>query len=627
MKKERKVWAFFIVLGWLAPDLQAQQDTLRTLKLDTVVITATKYPKNKSETGKVLTIIDRDQLERSAGKDLSQILNEQVGLVVNGANSNSGKDKSVYLQGAKNEYTLVMVDGIPVSDPSGVTGGAFDLRLLSVDQVERIEILKGSQSTLYGSDAIAGVINIITKSENEKPVEANTSISLGTYNTLRATAGLQGQLKSISYNAGYSRFSTDGISEAKETGSTPFDKDGSQLETFHGQLAITPNRDFSIKPFFRFNRFEGDYDAGAYTDDTTSSYQGDLLNTGLVAQYRFDKGFLYANYSYSETNRLYEGTYGRTAYTGKFNHSEIFGNYNITKNLLVMMGIAFQDYKLMEQTAIEADPSVTITSPYATITGTWNNLSLEVGGRFNHHTKFGGNAIYSLNPYYRMGKTKLFINLSTGFKAPSLYQLFGLYGANPNLKPERSQSFEMGASGLLDKQVAWRSVFFTRRIEDVIVYQYPSNLNLDRQDDYGFEAEVSFMPGERFTIKAFYAFVTGAVTTRNASGDTTYYNLIRRPRHSASANASYQITSRVHVSANLQLVGLRDDLYFDMNTFTNQPATLQSFSLVDLYVEYKASRFIKAFVEGRNLLNTSYEEVYGYNTLGITVIGGVKLSF
>mgnify|MGYP002786299960 FL=1 len=102
MKKEKKVWTFFIVLGLLAPDLQAQQDSLHTVKLDTVVITASKYPTRKSETGKVLTVIDLSQLERSAGKDLTQVLNEHVGLVVNGANSNPGKDKAVYLWCAKN---------------------------------------------------------------------------------------------------------------------------------------------------------------------------------------------------------------------------------------------------------------------------------------------------------------------------------------------------------------------------------------------------------------------------------------------------------------------------------------------------------------------------------------------
>ena len=172
MKKERKVWAITsIVLGLLAPNqIIAQQDSLQARQLSEVVITATKFPKNQSETGKVLTVIDEDVIKRSAGKDIAQLLNEQVGLAVSGATSNTGKDKAVYLRGSKSEYTLILLDGVPLSDPSGISGGAYDLRMISLDHVERIEILKGSQSTLYGSDAVAGVINIITKKNPEKPV-------------------------------------------------------------------------------------------------------------------------------------------------------------------------------------------------------------------------------------------------------------------------------------------------------------------------------------------------------------------------------------------------------------------------------------------------------------------------
>ena len=147
---------FFAVAAiTISSSLSAQKDTsFKTL--DDVVITATKFPKKQSETGKVLTVISRQQLERSSGKDLSQLLNEQTGIVINGATSTPGKDKSVFLRGAKSDYTVILIDGVPVTDPSGV-GGAFDLRLLPIDQIERIEILKGSQSTLYCSDAIAGV--------------------------------------------------------------------------------------------------------------------------------------------------------------------------------------------------------------------------------------------------------------------------------------------------------------------------------------------------------------------------------------------------------------------------------------------------------------------------------------
>lgn len=626
MKKEKKVWAFFIVLGWLAPDLQAQQDSLRMQQLDPVVITASKYPKGENETGKVLTVIDRNDLERSGSKDLAQVLNEQVGLLVNGANSNAGKDKSVYLRGAKNEYTVIMIDGIPVTDPSGVTGGAYDVRLLPLDQVERIEILKGSQSTLYGSDAIAGVINIITRNNSVKPVEGNATVSYGTYNTWRASAAVHGNLKSVSYRMAYSGFSTDGISEAKEVGSLTFDKDGSQQEAFQTQLNIDAVKNVSIKPFFRYSKFKGDYDAGAFTDDVVNRYEGDLINTGLVAVYIYKKGSLQAQYTYDETNRLFDGSYGPATYLGKFNHTEVFGNYEIAEDLTLMAGIARQDYKMIDQTAVEADPSISIVSPYLSVNGLWSNLGIEVGGRLNHHSRFGNKATYSINPYYRLGRTKLFVNLSSGFKAPSLYQLFGLYGANPDLKPEQSQNFEVGASGLLVKKLEWRAVYFNRKIKDVIVYQYPTNVNLDKQHDNGVETELSVNATDKLTIKTFYTYVTGEVTTQNASGDTTFYNLIRRPKHSASANASYRVNDRLTLSATLLWVGERQDLYFDVNTFTNQPVTLAAYTLLGFFAEYRIGKFMTVFAEGRNLLNTDYEEVYGYSTLGITITGGLKLT-
>jgi vitamin B12 transporter len=162
-----------LTLSALLAGMYAQaQDSTGTKALDQVVVTATKYPIKLSETGKVVTIVTREQMARSSGKSLAQVLTEQTGIIVNGANSNPGKDKSVFLRGASNDYTLLLLDGVPVNDPSGA-GGAFDLRLLPVEQIDHIEILKGSQSTLYGSDAVAGVINIITKKGGSKAFGVN----------------------------------------------------------------------------------------------------------------------------------------------------------------------------------------------------------------------------------------------------------------------------------------------------------------------------------------------------------------------------------------------------------------------------------------------------------------------
>src|SRR5574339_1168452 len=173
---------FLIVAAvFIGSQLSAQQDTSL---LDEVVITANKYPNKTSLTGKVVTIITKEQLERSGGKDLSQILTEQTGVYIGGANSNAGKDKSLYLRGARVDHTLITIDGIPVYDPSGI-GSNFDIRNLSVDLIERIEILKGSQSTLYGSDAIAGVINIITRKSGTKPLGASGVLRYGSNQLFR----------------------------------------------------------------------------------------------------------------------------------------------------------------------------------------------------------------------------------------------------------------------------------------------------------------------------------------------------------------------------------------------------------------------------------------------------------
>lgn len=629
MKKEKRVWAItLIVLWWLAPNLiKAQQDSLNTRQLDEVVISATKFPKSKSETGKVLTVIDQDQIKRSTGKDITQLLNEQVGLVVSGSNSNPGKDKSVYLQGAKNEYTLILLDGIPLNDPSSVSGGAYDLRLISLGQVERIEILKGSQSTLYGSDAIAGVINIITKSGGDKPVEFFGTLGYGSYNTLRGNVGVQGSKKGIDYNVGYTRLSTDGISEAKEVGPTPFDKDGSSQNSFQANVGLKLNSKFTVKPFVRYTQFEGKYDGGAFTDDLLNKYEATLLNTGAHLNYTLNRGSVHAQYSYDQTERLFDGTYGKTEYTGKFQQAEVFMNYDLTKQIQLLAGFTNQNLKMLDETSTEVNPSIFLNSPYVSLFGKFGKFSAEVGGRYTNHTKFGDVFTYSINPSYRLQNgLKVFANLSTGFKAPSLYQLYGQYGANPDLKPERSQSLEGGVQGLISKKIEWRTVFFSRVVDDVIVYAYPANLNLDKQADKGVDLEVSSQISSKLKVSAFYAFVTGEVTTKTNNQDTVFNNLIRRPKNSFGINVGYQFSNRLYANLNLKAFGKRNDLYFDNNTFMNQEAELPAYSLLDFHVDYKLKKErVAFFADVRNLLNQDYEETYGYSTLGITFNAGVTI--
>jgi len=531
------------------------------------------------------------------------------------------------IQGAKNEYTLILLDGIPLNDPSSISGGAYDLRMISLDQVERIEILKGSQSTLYGTDAIAGVINIITKRGGKKPFEGYGTFSYGSYQTVKASAGLTGALSYFDYTIGYSQNQSQGISESEDrTSSGNFDRDPFKQNAFHTTIGIYPTKAFSISPFIRYTDFKGEYDGGAFTDDTGNKYSGTLMNVGTQAEYSLKKGEIHFQYSFDKTQRVFDDTYGTYRYDGRFQQAEFFFNYMLTRHVQLLSGYSGQYYHMRDTTATEINPTTIIHSPYVSLAlGKLNGFAMELGGRYNNHSLYGSNVTYSLNPSYLVrDRIKFFFNFSTGFKAPSLYQLYGEYGANPDLKPEKSRSFEGGIQWFEpNKKMDFRIVGFRRRIEDVIVYTYPVNINSDLQEDYGVEVESSLRPTEKLQLRLFYAYVTGKVTTNTEQEN----NLLRRPAHSFGIYTGYQITKKFFVSAQLKTFGKRVDKFFNLETFTTDTMKLDAYTLLDVHAEYKAMKQFRFFMDVRNALNEKYSEVAGYATFGTTVQVGLNVNF
>src|SRR5687768_6916894 len=253
----KKQFACMLLAAFTSGSIFSQDDSISTKPLEEVTVTAQKFPTKTLQTGKVLTIVTRQQLERAGGKDLSQILHEQAGLYLNGANSNAGKDKTIFLRGAKGEHTLIAIDGVPVYDVSGVTS-SFDIRSIPIENIERIEILKGSQSTLYGSDAIAGVINIIMKKGTKKASPA-LLLSYGSYNTFKANASINGKSGAFDYQAGYTYSKTGGISEAADKdGSGGLDEDGSTQKSFMTGIGISVSKNIRINPYLMASNFDGD---------------------------------------------------------------------------------------------------------------------------------------------------------------------------------------------------------------------------------------------------------------------------------------------------------------------------------------------------------------------------------
>ena len=621
---------FFVVTAIsIGSHLQAQEDTLAK-SLNEVVITATRFPKKISETGKVITVIGKTELERAGGKDIAQILNEQAGVVINGANSNPGKDKSVFLRGARTAYTVILINGIPVNDPTGI-GGAFDLRMLPVEQVEKIEILKGAQSTLYGSDAVAGVINIITKKGDGKPANFYGGLSFGNYHALKANAGLGGQMDGSSYNITFSHHETKGVPEAKDTTrNASFPRNGLVTNAVSMDLDGKISSGLHLKPFFRYSYFSGTYSDGAFSP-AQNKFRSSLLNTGIQAQYTFAKGSVTGIFSYDEVSRTYESSFGTTPFKGNKQTAELFGHYNFGKNVQALAGFRFDQFFMKDPSPAIDDTTTRLASPFVSLfLKDVHGFNLELGGRYNNHSQYGDNFTYSINPSYLIDRhLKIFANYGTAFKAPAISELFGQYGANKDLKPERSHTFEAGLQAtLFENKLEARGVYFKRKIKDVIDYDATfTYINYDQQDDHGFELESTFFATRKLTLKMFYAFVDGKVTTNNGTKDTSYFNLVRRPKHSFGANVSYQVTPRFVVSSHAGYFGKRDDLFYNATTFSNDAVQLDGYLLWDAYMEYAmAKKKLKIFAQVNNILDKDYYEVYGFTTLGTNFTAGFRFN-
>jgi vitamin B12 transporter len=646
----------FILLTAVFPTAIHAQDTTKFSSLDEIVFSANKYPNKTSLTGKVVNVISREQLERAGAKDLSQVLNEQVGLYLNGANSNAGKDKTVFLRGAKGDHTLITIDGVPVYDATGI-GSNFDIRLIPIDNIERIEILKGSQSTLYGSDAIAGVINIITRKHLNKIVKASGVISYGSYNTWNASTTLTGKKNKFDYNIGYSHLNTKGIDETIDTiHSVNRDKDGYKQHNIQVNFGVQVSKAWYIKPNLRFSHLHADLDQGAFTDelDYTSTLKN--LQAGLRQEINLSKGKLILLYNYNHNSRLYidDSTksqngfskYSKGEYKSKEHYAEAYVTLPLIAAIQLTAGIDFRqsstgqnffsdgsfgpfESKLGKDSLNHKQVGI-----YGAANFKFGKLNIETGGRLNNHSEYRNKFVYSVNPSYLLNhlnqRFKLFFNLSSAFRTPSLYQLYSEYG-NRNLKPESGITVEGGGQyfDASDKFTA-RITYFKRNIKDVIFFYFDPvtfrsiYINQDKQKDHGFEIESSINIYKKTMLKLMYTYVDGNTTTKTNGKDSTYFNLLRRPRSVFGAYLESQVTKAFYISTHVRSTGKT----FDMVGFPAKDITLENYILWSIYAEYGfLNNKLKVFTDLRNISDVKYSEVYGYNSPGFNMYAGLRFNF
>lgn len=643
MKKGIFIAAAVIFSGYA----QAQKDTA-TKTLDEVIVTANKFPQKQNETGKVVDIITQEQLQKSFGKSIGEVLNQQAGVIINGADNNLGTNQTVYTWGASSANTLILLDGVPLYDASGITN-EFDLNNFALGNIERIEILKGSQSTLYGSDAVAGVINLISKKGGKKPFNLHADLSAGSYHTYKGYISLsgtngKGQTYFISYNKIYSK----GFSSAYDsTGKNNFDKDGFKQDVVQLNYGVHPFKKTSINIFGKYNNNLADIDAGAFMDDKDFTYHNNNMIAGLAIDYKLKHGLIKLQYNYDRFNRNFlddstdvggYSTYQKGRYNGTSNFAEIYTGINLSKQVELLAGADYRQNKTDQQYIYLPDygfPALPISqdsartkqvSAYASLYYKSGDFNMDLGGRWNHHNIYGDNYTYSINPFFVINaRYKIYANISSGYRVPSLYQLYSEYG-NKNLKPETTTSYEAGIQYSTNKINA-RITGFIRNGKDVFLfYTDPTSyasyyINGDKQHDYGVETEASFNFTPQFSASANYTFVDGEVTTQTSPGkDTSFFNLYKRPKSILNLSLNYSVTKNIFLSMHLKTVSKAYEPQYQA-----EPYVLKSYYTLGFYGRYKFNNTFSIFADLQNITDQQYFVTRGFTTKGFNANGGVQI--
>lgn len=636
-----------ITIGMLAGISAVAQTDSSFKTMDSVIVTANKLPQKQRTTGKIITLITKEEVEKSAGKSLTQLLNEQAGITINGALNNQGTNQSLFVRGASAGRTLVLIDGIPVYDPS-VINSEFDLNLIPLANVECIEICKGAQATNYGSDAVAGVINIITTKQNPtKPFNLKLNLSAGNYSTYKGSADLTGKKGRLTYSAKYSRLRTKGFSAAHDsTKSNGFDNDGFRGDVVSGNIKYQVMPSLAIKGFAQYSSNYTEIDASVFTDEKDYSHTNKALISGGGIIYSKNKIVLAANYQYSTNRRHYTNDsadrpgiakFSSDKSFGKAHFMEVYTRVELVNGLNVLQGADYR-HSSMRSTNFSMssfgtfsselrDSSHSQASLYASLlyNGLNEKLNVDLGGRLNVHSQYGSNSTFSFNPSYSFNpRYRVLGSIASAFKAPTLYQLYSAYG-NRSLKPEKSKTYEIGLeqqSGEMKNRI----VYFQRKIEDGIDFNYISNkyFNITKQKVAGIEVESKFQPLKSLTVSFNYTFLKANERSQSRENfkDTVYEYLLRRPTHHANLFVGYTFKNELFISASAKYVSKRQDI----GGYKRPDVLLDDYLLLSAYGEYRLKKTVKLFADFQNITGKKFFDIRGYNSIPFLVNSGVTLN-
>ncbi len=619
-------------------------DTAGFYKLNDVVITATKTKANTIELANSISVIDSTQISNSNANNVFDVLKNETGISFT-RQGGPGTLSNIYLRGANASHTLVLIDGVEVNlinDPSGV----YDFSALPIDNIDRIEVLRGPQSTLYGSDALAGVINIITKQGYGSP-KFSLLTEGGTYNTYKALLGLNGSIQNLNYSIALSRTGSDGFSNAAEKyGNT--EKDGYTFNNLSSIFGYNLGKNAAINIYTRFTKSKSDYDqfGGAFGDDPTYvfnqqefSLRGESKFSLLDDKWNQKIGLTFfrnvRKYSYDTSSAsIY---YSHSLYDGRKYKLDWQNDFDLDKNNLLTAGFEFEseaasseyyafNYLLLpDYVSIFPKKEDHIWGIYLQNRFNLDKIFFTTAGiRLDNHNQFGSQLTYRIAPAYMIWgtNTKIKATLGTGFKSPSLFYLYDPMYGNENLSPEKSLGFDFGVEQYFFKEgISFGVTYFYNKFTDMFGFDYVTfkTININKAVTKGAEIYLQAKPIDQLEVKVNYTYTDAKDMSPNSSDYGK--RLLRRPENKVGLYSSYSFNSKSNINTEIIWVGNREDVNFS----TYQRVNLKSYVLINLAAHYDIIKFLRLTFRIENLLNSDYEEVYGYGTAGLSFYGGIKL--
>lgn len=612
-----------------------------------LVIVANRTPQPRAKVGNSVTVLDAAEIAASQATQVADLINRTPGVSM-ARNGGEGQPTSIFIRGAESTQTLVLIDGVVLNDPSQPAGG-FDFGNLLTGDISRIEILRGAQSTLWGSQAIGGVVDVITR-EPASGLEGDVDVQGGSRSTGDFRAGVGGTVDRLSFRLAGGYYTTGGIDAFDSTlgGKVP---DPFHDAGFSGRIGylIAPDVRLDLRGYYTVGRVRFD----GY--DTSTGAFGDDLEYGVTRQYvgyaGLDIGAPDARFrnrldvQYTDTDRRsydpgladYEPSIETFYGFGANTRFEYQGAFAIAPAYKLVFGAQHEhstlttDTPAYDITPSPLDASADIDSGYAQLQGdVAKGLSVTGGLRYDSHSTFGGHVTGQASAAWSPdgGTTVLRASFGQGFKAPALYQLYSAYG-NQSLRPETANSWDVGVERhLLSGRITLSATYFGRDTRDLIDFidlcPNPSEAfgcyaNVTHATAEGVELGVRADITERLNVSANYTYT-------DAQNVTDHSPLLLRPKNTANAQVSYVWPAKLTTTVAVRYVGPNPDEGFDAD-FNTVPVVLHPYTVVDLRASYPISKSLEVYGRIENLFDDHYETAYPYGSLGRGAFAGVRARF